>query len=181
MADALAAEILEIAGFVDLHHVVLNFLREAAFVVGLHGRGERLGAVVDHLGRFQDFFGGLLHAFDCGAELTGGAGHVSVAAIADEGGKFAHGVGDGGVEFGEFALERLHLAVGRIGPSEARRRGLGVYALTRCLGVCGRVVTEHPLDAKNFALHATSPATLNFCFYQGAINARFRPGRARNR
>ena len=46
VADALAAEILEIAGFVDFHHVFLNFLREAALVIVFQRGGKRPGALV---------------------------------------------------------------------------------------------------------------------------------------
>ena len=85
---------------------------------------------------------------------------MTLAVVADEGGKLAHGMGDGVVELGEFALERLRRAVGHIGPPEARRRGFGVCDLIRCFGARGprgQVATDHPLDAKNLTLHETFP------------------------
>ena len=113
LADALAGEVLEIAGLVDLHHVILDVLREAALVIGLQRGGERAGAVVDDLGGLQDFLRGLFHALDRGAELAGGVRHAPLAAFADERGEFALVVRDGIVQAGKLALERLHVCVGR--------------------------------------------------------------------
>ena len=169
VADALTAEILEVAGFVDLHHVILDFLRQAAFVVGLHGGGERLGAVVDHLGRFQDLLGGFFHAFDRGAEFAGGVRHVALLAVADEGGQFAHVVGDGVVQHGKLALERLHGAVIGLGRCDGRLRRLGVCGLVLGCGACAagrRAAAEHALDAKYFTLHVTPLATPRCILYQ---------------
>ena len=95
--------------------------------------------------------------------------HAALLAVADEGGKLAHTVGDGVVQQSEFALERLHGGVGAVRPLGARGRRLGVYDFVLCLGGDGprrRAATEHPLDAKNFTLHATPPPTPMGWFYQ---------------
>ena len=54
-ADALAGEILEIAGLVDPHDLVLDVLGKPALVIGLERGGERLGAVVDDLRSISGF------------------------------------------------------------------------------------------------------------------------------
>ena len=158
MADALAAEILEIAGLVDFYHVILNFLRQAALVVRFQRSGERARAFVDDLGRFEDLFGGLFHALDRSAEFAGGVRHAALAAVADQHGKLALVAGDGGMQQSKLAIERLHGGgIGRLG---ARRRGFGLYALVMRRvddGARRRAAGDHPLDAKNLMLHATSP------------------------
>ncbi len=169
VADALAAEVLEIAGLVDLHHVILNLLRQAAFVIGLHRGGERLGAVVDHLRRFQNLLGRLFHAFDRGAELAGGARHVTLAAFADERGEFAHGVGDGVVELGEFALERLRRFL--VGGSLCAGAGLVSAILSGVALFAGRAAVRPPnIRSTRKTLRCTRCplATPNDAFYQSA-------------
>ena len=84
LADALAGEILEIAGLEQPRDVLLDVLRHAARVAGQLRGGERLGAVVDRLGRLQDLVGRLLHRLDRGAELAGGTRHAAFLALADQ-------------------------------------------------------------------------------------------------
>ena len=108
IADALAGKILEIAGFVDLHDVVLDVLGQAALVIVLQRGGERPGAFVDDLDRFQNFLRGVIHAVDRGAQFVGRARHAALLAVADQGGKFALVAGDGVADLRQLALETLH-------------------------------------------------------------------------
>ncbi len=56
LADALAGQILEIAGFVNPDNVVLHILRQTTVVTVAQGRGESTRAVVDNLCRRRIFW-----------------------------------------------------------------------------------------------------------------------------
>ena len=163
LADALAGEILEIAGFVDLHHVVLDVLGQPALVVGLQRGGERLGAVVDDLDRFQDLLRGLFHAVDRGAEFVGRARHAALLAVADQRGQIALVAGDGVVDERQLALETLH-GVGGVAVAPFGQRAQRLEFVDRRVTRFRRgraTAGEHLLDAENFTLHATPPLIPN--------------------
>ena len=78
IADALAGEILEIAGLVDFHRMLLNILGKPALVLVLERGAERPRAVVDGFRRVQDRLRGPFHGVDRGAELAGRASHAAI-------------------------------------------------------------------------------------------------------
>jgi hypothetical protein len=71
LADALAGEILEIAGLEDRDDAFLDFLAEQLLLVRRGVLGQRGRGLVDRLGGFQNLLGGLFGAADDGAELAG--------------------------------------------------------------------------------------------------------------
>ncbi len=159
LGDALAGEVLEIAGLVDRHRALLDVLGEPALVVAPERGGQRLGAVVDAFGRVQDFLRGFFHAADRGAEFAGRARHTALLAFADQGSDLAPVMRDRFLHERELALERV---AGNVAPGAdfAQRLELidGLALAGRRLGRRRRpAVGEHPLDAKNFALHAHAP------------------------
>src|SRR4051812_33424891 len=62
MANALAGEILEIAGFENLHDPVLNVVGKPLLMAALGRRRQRVGGLVDLFGRLQDRLRRLLGA-----------------------------------------------------------------------------------------------------------------------
>lgn len=99
-------KVLEIASLVNADHVVLQILRQTMVVVIAQGGGESSRAVIDCFGRSQNFLGGRFHAFDGGAEVTGGAGHAPVLVVVDEHCKFADVAFKRRSDRGEFARDR---------------------------------------------------------------------------
>ena len=73
MTDALAGEILEIAGLENLHHAVLDIMGQPLFVAALDRRRQRVGGLVDLFGRLQDRLRRLLGAADDRRKLAAGA------------------------------------------------------------------------------------------------------------
>ena len=125
LADALAGEILEVAGLEDRDHAFLDFLAEQLLLVRrgvLRQRGRRL---VDRLGGFENLLGGLFGAADDGAELAIDLGHfLAVEALAVQHRDFALGAVDGVVDQVELDLELLALLdLGAIGFQQRMRFG----------------------------------------------------------
>ena len=73
LGDPLAGEVLEIAGLEDLHHPVLDVVRQPLVVTALERGGERARGLVDLLGGLQDRLRRLLGAVDDGRQLAAGA------------------------------------------------------------------------------------------------------------
>ena len=147
--------------------MILNILGKAARVIGLQRRGERLGAVVDRLGRFQNFHRGLFHALDGGAEIAGRVREPALAVVADERGKLALVAGDGVVQEGELAPERF-AAIGRVGSVGRRTRRLGARELIVCRSACG-CAAMRPSNMRSMrkTLRCTScPRNQPICFYR---------------
>ena len=71
MGDALAGEVLEIAGLENLHHAILDVVGEPLLVAALDRRRQRVGGLVDLLGRLQDRLRRLLGAADDGVQARG--------------------------------------------------------------------------------------------------------------
>ena len=69
LADALAGEIVEIAGFENLRHLVLDVLRHALLVPALERGGERGGGLFDRLGGLEQAVGRVCRAFLDGREF----------------------------------------------------------------------------------------------------------------
>ena len=76
LADALAGEILEIAGLENLHDAVLDVVGEPLLVAALEHRRERVRGLVDVLGGLQHLLGRLLGAADDRFEFAAGARDV---------------------------------------------------------------------------------------------------------
>src|SRR5260370_25783796 len=64
LADALAGQILEIAGFEDRDHTLLDFLTENRLLVRRSDLGQRAGRLIDPCGGFQNLLRGLVGADD---------------------------------------------------------------------------------------------------------------------
>ena len=128
LADALAGEVLEVAGLEDRDDAFLDFLAEQLLLVGRDDLGQRAGRLVDRLGGFEDLLGGLFGAADDGAELAIDLGHfLAVKALAVQRRDFALGAVDGVVDQVELDLELLALFdLGAIGFQQ--RVGLGDLA-----------------------------------------------------
>jgi len=69
---ALAAQVLEIAGFEDAQHVVPDLLAELVVLAAIAGRGEGLGSLRNRLGGIHDLMCGALGAVDDGVQLARG-------------------------------------------------------------------------------------------------------------
>ena len=121
LADALAGEIVEIAGFEDLRHLVLDVLRHALLVPALERGGERGGGLFDRLGGFQDAVGRVGRAFLDGRELLRDARHLpAVEAMILQRAHLAFGLLDRLIDDVEFDLELARLCGGDF---LLRRRG----------------------------------------------------------
>ena len=67
--DALAGEILEIAGFINPHDMILHVLRETMVVVIGQRGDERARAIIDGFDRRQDLLCRRFHALDRGRRV----------------------------------------------------------------------------------------------------------------
>ena len=110
LADALAGEILEIAGLVDLRDALLHFRRDVAAGAG-HLRARHCAhAVVDRLGGGEHGLRRLLHRLDRRAELGCGARQTPPVPVAHERSEVALERGESDVGLGRnSAPSRQHL------------------------------------------------------------------------
>ena len=127
-ADALARQVLEIAGLEDRDDAFLDFLAEQLLLVGRDVLGQCGGGLVDRLDGLENLLGGLFGAADDGAELAIDLGHfLAVKAVAVQGSDFALGAVDGVVNEIELDFQlRALLDLGAIGFQQ--RVGIGGLA-----------------------------------------------------
>ena len=106
LGDALAGQVLEIAGLEDLDHALLDVLRQRLVLLVLQARGERRGHLVDLFGARQDRVGRALGAADDRVELVGDARHLRPFEAGDVHGRdLLLGLVDRVVDEVELALE----------------------------------------------------------------------------
>src|SRR5665213_377376 len=161
LLDALAGQILEIAGLENRDDALLDFLAQQLLLIGRIHFHQRAGGLVDRLGGFQDLLRGLFGAADHGAEFAIDAGHFLAAeALAVQNRDFALGAVDGVVDQVKFHLEFLALLdLGPIG-FEHRLRG-GDFALDRYADLLGSAARRGHLTADgaqfahDLAMHGT--------------------------
>ena len=73
LGGTLSGQVVDVAGFVELHDLPANLLSERGCVGALRRLGHRARGQFDILGRLQDGLCGLLGARDDGFDLTAGA------------------------------------------------------------------------------------------------------------
>ena len=192
LADPLPGQILEIAGLENLHHAVADVVGETLLVLALEPGGQRVGALVDVLGRLQQLLGRLLGAAHDRVELAarprdvgrqraaaGKRGDLLAAALERRVDRLELGLV--GLRLGDLRARRLHRGAVRLGArldQAAQRldlrhelmvaqRGLGVARGNVDAPAGARVL----LDAENLALNRHQPNPRN-----GSKRARFKIG-----
>src|SRR3954454_7777683 len=110
LADALAGQVLEVAGFEDRDDAFLDIVGEPLLLIGRLHLGHRAGRLVDRLGGFEDLLGRLFGTADDRAELAIDLGHfAAVEALAMQCRDLALGAVDGVVDEVELDLQLLAL------------------------------------------------------------------------
>ena len=110
LLDALAGEVLEIAGLENGDDAFLDFFAEQLLLIRRSDLAECGGRIVDGFGGFEDLLGGLFGTADDGTEFAVDLGHfLAVEALAMQNGNFALGSGNGIIDQVEFDLQLLAL------------------------------------------------------------------------
>ena len=166
LADALARQVLEIAGLEDRDDAFLDFLAEQLLLVGRDVFGQCGGGLVDRLDGLENLLGGLFGAADDGAELAIDLGHfLAVKTLAVQHRDFPLGAADGVVNEVELDLELLALLdLGAIGVQQ--RLGFGNLARDLRFGgpgrsgaaACGHLGADRAKLGHDLAMHRADVA-----------------------
>ena len=137
LADALTGEVLEVAGFEDRHHALLDILAEDLLLVRRVHLGQRARRLIDEFGGLQDLLRGLFGPADHGTEFAIDLGHLlAIEALAVQHRDLALGAVDRVVNEIELDLELFALLdLGAVGFDH--RQCFGALARDLILDRCG--------------------------------------------